>query len=222
MGLHGQFIVAVCEWPDLRRALEEHCGPLSDEGTVPQAHWGDLPRGEAVLHVGSHNGRCYILESLLALSGNSDFIVTLSRQLSCRVIAAGAETVSGTFWFTAASKGRVLKLHYDQKVSMTEPFDMGPRLPTEDTSPFDHPDGFGLLAPIHAGGDDVDILLNGPAGGASRFRLTGDRFPGPGQLEQRIREHTRTHSRPDAGDWEERVTVVRRDNGGYDIRGWTT
>jgi hypothetical protein len=151
----------------------------------------------------------------MALSGDSDFIVTLSRLLSCIVLGAGAETVSGTFWFTAASKGRLLRLHYDQQVSITQPLDIGPRLATEDTAPFDHPDGIGILAPVHAGGDDVGVLLDGPDDGGMRFRYAGDRFPEGGPLEQKIGEHTRTHSRPDADDWN--LTVVRRGNRGYDI-----
>jgi len=32
----------------------------------------------------------------MALSSDSDLIVTLSRELSCRIIGAGAEKVSGT------------------------------------------------------------------------------------------------------------------------------
>ena len=154
----------------------------------------------------------------MALSGDSDFIVTLSRLLSCIVLGAGAETVSGTFWFTAASKGRLLRLHYDQKVSITEPFDVGPRLVTEDLAPFDHPDGIGILAPVHAGGDDVSMLLDGPADGEMRFRYAGDRFPESGRLEQKIGEHTRTRRRPDADDWN--ITVAHRGNGTYDIRAW--
>jgi hypothetical protein len=179
-----------------------------------------MPKGTAILHVAFHKDCCYVLDPLMALSSNSDFIVTLSRQLSCRVIGAGAETVSGTFWLTAASKGRLLRLHYDQKVSITEPFDIGPRLTTESSSPFDHPDGLGILAPIHAGGDDVDLLLRGPAEGGRRFRYAGDRFPGPGPLAQQIREHSQTHSRPDADHWETNLTPVRRDNGTYELRGW--
>jgi hypothetical protein len=219
MGMHGGFIVTRCGWLDLRRVLEDHCGPLAEDGTVPQAAWSRLPRGEAVLHVGVHQGRCYVLDPLMALSSDSDVIVTLSRLLSCLVLGAGAETVSGTFWFTAASKGRLLRLHYDQKVSITEPFDRGPRLATEDLTPFDHPEGTGILAPVHAGGDDVSMLLDGPAEGGMRFRYAGDRFPERGQLGQKIDEHTRMHLRPDADDW--KPAVVRRDNGAYDIRAWT-
>ena len=218
MGMHGGFIVSHCGWLDLRRVLEDHYGPLSEDGTVPQADWSRLPAGEAVLHVAVQKGCCYVLDPLMALSGDSDFIVTLSRLLSCIVLGAGAETVSGTFWFTAASKGRLLRLHYDQKVSITEPFDVGPRLVTEDLAPFDHPDGIGILAPVHAGGDDVSMLLDGPADGEMRFRYAGDRFPESGRLEQKIGEHTRTRRRPDADDWN--ITVAHRGNGTYDIRAW--
>jgi hypothetical protein len=220
MGMHGGFIITLCEWLDLRPVLEEHCGSLTEDGTVSRADWSRLPTGEAVLHAGSHNGRCYVLDPLMALSYNSDFIVTLSRQLSCRVFGAGAETVSGTFWFTAASQGRLLKLHHDEKVAITEPFDLGPRLPTESTTPFDHPDGLGILAPIHAGGDDVGPLLHGPAGGGTRFRY--DRSPAPGRLQQKVREHAQTHGRPDADRWENNLRVIRRGKGAYDLRGWAS
>lgn len=37
--MHGGFVLAHCEWPDLRRAIESHCGPLTDEGPVAQADW---------------------------------------------------------------------------------------------------------------------------------------------------------------------------------------
>jgi hypothetical protein len=154
--MHGGFIVSHCGWLDLRRVLEDHCEPLSEDGTVSQADWSRLPRGEAVVH----------------------------------------------------------------KVSITAPFDRGPRLVTEGSAPFDHPDGIGILAPVHAGGDDMGMLLDGPADGGMRFRYAGDRFPEGGQLEQKIIEHTRTHLRPDADDWN--LTVVRRGNGTYDIRPRTT
>lgn len=220
--MHGAFLVAECEWPGLRHAIEYHLGPLSDDGPVPRAEWNRGPRGDAVLYVTSHDGRCYVLDWLMALSGDSDFIVALSRQLACRVIGAGAETISGTFWFTAASKGRLIKLHYDQKVAITEPLDVGPRLPTEDSSPFDHPDGFGILAPIHAGGDNVEVLLHGTADGGMRFRYAAERLPPLGPHEEKIREHIQVHSRPDAGRWAENLTVVRRGSRGYDLRGWTS
>jgi hypothetical protein len=220
MGMHGGFIVARCEWPDMRHVLEGHCGPLSGERTVSQAEWSRLPRGEDILHVASHGGCCYVLDPLMVLSSNSDLILTLSRQLSCPVIGAGAETVSGTFWFTAAIKGRLRRLHYDVKVSLTEPFDLGPRVDSESSAPFDHPDGIGILAATAAGGFDVRMLLHGPADGGTRFRWAVERFHVTGQLEQKLDEHARTHKRPDADHWERNVTVVPRDGSSYDIRAW--
>jgi hypothetical protein len=95
-------------------------------------------------------------------------------------------------------------------------------LPTEDSSPFDHPDGFGILAPIYAGGDNVEVLLHAPADGGMRFRYAAGQLPLPGPLAEKIREHSQAHSRPEAGRWEESLTVVRHGSGAYDLRGWTS
>jgi hypothetical protein len=177
--MHLGFIVAQCPWPDLRSALERRCGPLAEDGPVPGGRWHGGPRGQGILHVASRDGSSYVLDELMALSGDSDLIVALSRELSCRMIGAGAETVSGTYWFTAASSGRLARLHYDQKASLAAPFDLGPRLPSETTSPFDHPGGMGILAGIHTGGFDVDVLLCGEPGGI-KYAMTGTRLPVPG------------------------------------------
>lgn len=84
--MHRAFILAHCEWPDLRRAIESHCGALADEGQVPQADWNRMPKGEDVFHVTFHDERCYVLDQAMVLSSLPDTIVALSGQLSCEVI----------------------------------------------------------------------------------------------------------------------------------------
>jgi hypothetical protein len=216
MGMHVGFIVAHCEWPDLRRVLEDHCGPLADKGPVAGPEWMGGERGRGLLHVATQHGNTYVLDELMALSSDSDVIVTLSRELSCRVIGAGAETVSGSYWFTAATHGKLARLHFDLKSSMTEPFDLGNPLPTEATSPFDHPDGMGILAGIRAGGFNVSILLQG-APNARCYAMTTTQFPAPGELSRQRNEHIGAHKRPDADQWEEHIRPVHRDRG-YDVR----
>ena len=187
---------------------------------MSQADWNRPPRGEDVFHVTFHRECCYVLDPAMVLSGLADTIVALSGQLSCEVIGAGAETVSGSFWFTAASSGRLVLLHYDQKVSITEPLHLGMRLPTEQARPFDDPDGTGIVAGIAPLGFSVPVLLHGTPDGGTRYRWTASQFPESGPVQKRIREHCETHERADADDWLENVTVVRRQNGGHDLRGW--
>jgi hypothetical protein len=87
------------------------------------------------------------------------------------------------------------------------------------TSPFDHPGGMGILAGIHIGGFDVDMLLRGEPGGI-QYTMTGAQFPAPGDLARQLDEHVRTHQLPGAGDWTDRIAVVPDKNAdfGFDLR----
>lgn len=218
MGMHQAFLMAHCEWPDLRSAIESHCGSLTDEGPVSQAGWTRMPHDD-VFHVTSHDERCYVLDKAMVLSCLPDTIVALSRQLSCEVIGAGAETVSGSFWLTAARNGRLALLHYDQKVSITQPLHVGMRLPCEEAHPFDHPDGNGILAAIATLGFSVPVLMQATPDGGTRYRWAAGQVPASGPVQRRIDEHCETHKRPGADERLENVTVVRRDGGSYDMRG---
>ena len=219
MGMHHAFILAHCEWPDLRRAIESHCGPLADEGLVPQADWNRMPQGD-VFHVTFHDERCYVLDRAMVLSGLPDTIVALSGQLSCEVVGAGAETVSGTFWLTAARNGRLALLHYDQKSWLAEPLHLGMRLPTEDAHPMDHPDGDGILAATAVLGFSVPALMRGTPDGGTRYRWAASQFPSSGPVQERIDRHCETHKRPGADPLMNDVRVVRREDGGYELRAW--
>ena len=222
MGTHGGFVLAHCQWPDLRRALESHYGPLADEGPVPQADWSRPPQGEDVFHVAFHRDCCYVLDPAMVLSSLADTIVALSGQLSCEVLGGGAETVSGTFWLTAARNGKLAILHYDQKVAITGPLHLGARLPTEQAHPLDDPDGTGIIAAIAPLGFSVPVLMRGTPAGGTRYRWAATQFPETGPAQERIARHCETHKRAGADDWLDNVTVVRRENGGYDMRGWTS
>jgi hypothetical protein len=199
MGLHGGFIVAQREWPDMHGALVRHCGPLLDQGPVPRALFSHVRDGHSpFLHAASHDGNCYVLDPQMMLSLNSDLIRTLSLDLACPVIGAGSEALSGTFYLTAAHKGRLVRLHYHQKASITEPFDLGNPWDCESFTPFDEPEGLGILLGVRAGGFDVDVLLHGPAEGGFRYRLAAEQMPATGELVRRISGHARMHLLPHA------------------------
>jgi hypothetical protein len=218
MGMHHGIIAAWCGWPELRRALEGQAGTLREEGGLPQSRWHSLPTGDAVLHVASRGGMCCALDSLFVLSYDSDLIVTLSRELSCLVVGAGAETVSGTFWFTAAAEGRLRRLYQDVKTTVTAPFELGPPLPTEQEAPLDHADGKGIISGLAASGFDMDLVAHGTPG-FLRVEWPMERFPPKGELRAQEDEHFATHQRSDAGHSMNNLGIVARD-GGFDMRAW--
>jgi hypothetical protein len=220
MGMCGGFIAAECDWLDLAGALDDLGGPLVDEGPVTHAQWPRMPTGDSVLHAASQDGRCYLLDSRMAASSDSDLIVELSRRLSCAVVGGGAATVTGTSWFTAARMGRLRRVHHDEKVSLTEPFSIGEPLGSERITPFDDPDGIGVLGGAHAAGFDVDVLMHGPASGGRRVRWPTAEFPARGELGRKQDEHWRTHQRPDSAGWEKHIKVIPRSSGQFDVRAW--
>ena len=216
VGMHCGLIAARCQWPDLRHALEGHCGTLKDESAVSQADWFSPPDGQGVLHVASRGGCCYILDPGMMLSASGDLILALSRQLSCTVIGAGAETVSGTFWFTAADSGTLRRLHFNVKATLTEPFDLGLPLDSESSAALDDADGCGIAGGLGAFGFDTEVFRRGTDDNL-RVLWAGEQFPEAGELDQKLNEHARAHQRPDADQWLSRIKVVSR-GGGYDIR----
>ncbi len=113
MGMHEGILAADKPWPDLLSALQRHIGTLEDRGLVAPAQWLELPQGEDAFHVTSHDGRSFVLDPAMVLTSSPDLVVSLSHDLDCMVASIGAETVSGTFWLTAAEKGRLVRLHWN-------------------------------------------------------------------------------------------------------------
>ncbi|MGH9131519.1 MAG: hypothetical protein ACRDWV_07570 [Acidimicrobiales bacterium] len=212
-------IAAECEWPPLHQALEVRCGTIQDQGAVGAGEWLNHPNGQDVLNVAWEDGRCYVLEPAMILSADSDLILELSRALSCMVVGAGAETVSGSFWFTAADGGSLRRLHFDVKVSVEDPLDLGEPLSSEPTDDWDDPDGEGIFARLAALGFDPEVGLEGRPGGRRPLWL-GEVLPEPGELGAQIDEHCRVHQRADSDQWLSRVGAVAREDGDVDLHGW--
>ncbi len=78
MGLHEGILAAAKPWPEVRAALEKHCGTLQDQGTVAPEQWLDPPQGEDAFHVASRDGRSYLLDPAMVLTTNPDLVVSLS------------------------------------------------------------------------------------------------------------------------------------------------
>jgi hypothetical protein len=221
MGMHVGFITSDSDWPALHAALEARCGTLTDSGAISQHEWFDLPPGEDVFHAATHEGRTYVLDPGLVLSSNSDLIVEVAAELSCVVVGAGAETVSGSFWFSAADAGGLRRLHFNVASTLTEPFDVGDPMPSESSVRWDDIDGAGIFARLTDLGFAEDVLMSGSPEGGRRVAWTTVQVPPSGPLGAQVNEHCEQHRRPDADEWMKNITVQVR-NGGYDLRAGQT
>ena len=220
--MHFGVIIARAEWPTLHAALQVRCGALRDAGEVSPSDWFDPPSGEDMFHVASSDGTTYILDPTMVLSADSDLITGVARDLSCLVVGAGGETVSGTFWLTAAEGPDLRRVYFNVVATMTAPFTLGDTLPSEATTDWDDIDGAGIFARLHDLGLATEILDRGPDGPGRRLVWEGDQLPEQGPLGTQINDHCTRHQRPDADDWLKNIAVQTRPGGGYDLTGSTS
>jgi hypothetical protein len=216
MGMHEGFLVAAAPWPDMLTALQKHCGELQDQGPVAPDGWLKLPEGVDAFHVTSHAGRSYLLDSAMVLTSNCDLAVSLSLELGCTVASAGAETVSGTFWFVAAENGRLLRLHWNQLSGVTQPLDVGDRLACESRAPLDDIDGKGLVEAIAEMGFEP-AAITAPTPG-QKYLWAGVKLPASGALDAQVNAHTARYKRPGGDDWTKHIKAVQRADGGFDLQ----
>ena len=70
--------------------------------------------------IGERDGRTYILDTSMMLGSDPDLVSALSARIAGTVVGAGAETVSGTFWFAAASSGGIRHTcRHDSRIGST-------------------------------------------------------------------------------------------------------
>jgi len=216
MGMHEGILAANKPWPDLLSALEKHCGTLQDQGGVSPEQWLDLPQGEDAFHVTSRDGRSYLLDPALVLTSNPDLVVSLSRDLDCMVASVGAETVSGTFWLASAEKGRLVRLHWNVRSSLTQPLDVGAPLGSETRIDLEDVDGRGLFAALEDLGLDPGPAMTPTSG--QKYLWTGASLPASGDLQAQINAHHDRFKRPEKGDWTKHIKAVPRSGGGFDLQ----
>ncbi len=216
MGMHEGILAANKSWPDLLNALQKHCGTLQEDGAVAPERWLDLPHGEDAFHVTSREGRSYVLDPALVLTSSPDLVASISGELDCMVASIGAETVSGTFWITAAEKGRLVRLHWNVRSSLTQALDVGGPLPSEARIPLEDVDGRGLFAALGDLGLDPAPAITPTSG--QRYLWTGATLPASGDLQAQINAHHERFKRPDMGDWTKHIKPVPRSGGGFDLQ----
>lgn len=206
--MHHGYIVAACVWPELGTALEAFDGPFREIARATEAP-------EDVVHVVELGDATYLLEESTILSADADLVVRLSEELACRVVGTGAETVSGTVWFTTAEAGDAKRVYFDIRATLTQPFQHGEPLPSEQVVPWGDLDGQAQRSALAAFGfspEPLDRLWH------SRERFAASDRPSEaiGRFGAAINEHVQRFETPNADDWHKNIKVVARD-GGFDL-----
>jgi hypothetical protein len=160
MGMHFGILCSDLPKDELLTRTRQIVGELVDRGPVADPNgFNPSPReGNAVI-VGEREGKTYLMDSSLLISGGQpDLIVKLaSGQTPALVVGCGAETVSGTFWLTAARGSDVIRSYFHSHSDLRQPFEQGQPLPSEGRQPLDgDDDGHGLTAALASFGFDFD------------------------------------------------------------------
>jgi hypothetical protein len=213
MGMHFGVIAAEGTPDELLGALAS-VGSFTAGAAITS--FDDAPEtdaaGEKTLIAGGHDGRAYLFDDSLILCTDPDLVIDASRRLGRRVLSAGAETTSGTYFLIAARSGRLERFHWNGLGAQTEPYDIGDPLPGEPADGLDDLDGLRLTGVLAAAGFDVD----GWRGGGSRFVVDaayGDPVSGPAGAA--LGDFLASDAV--AGGDKLQPIVIKRGNGGFDL-----
>jgi hypothetical protein len=216
MGLHCGFLAAPVDWPRLRTEFVVGFGPLDEAGTISAEEWLALPPRADGIDVAVTKTATYVGDPRMVFTIWPDWVVRASKDLDCLLASGGAETVSGTYWLIVADRGEIKRLHWNVLATTTQPFDLGKRLSTEEAHPLEDPDGNGVLAAFASLGFDEKVLQNPST--AQRFLSNDAKFPEEGPFGQQITEHQARYKRAGSEDWTKNIDVVKRGDGGFDLR----
>jgi hypothetical protein len=215
VGMHHGIIVAGADIARTVAALNRRKPQLvlgDGQGSLTTLNLEDEDDGWHMA-VGELDGKTYILDTSMVLSTDPDAIVAMSADLATVVIGCGAETTSGTYWFFAADRGRLLRAYWNCYTDMQAPWSLGEPLPVEQEGSLEDLDGDGLLAALSGFGFDYDRW----ASGDDLHELTyspADEPAADNELTRALEEFRLTVAIPEGTQPE--LKVVHRD-GGYDI-----
>jgi hypothetical protein len=204
MGMHCGYIVATAEPEALLAELSKHAGVFTPGAVVERVDDADIDPGQFDLLLGGGGGKAFLLDTSFILSDSPDMLIAMSATLGT-VVGAGAETVSGSYWLTAARDGEGIRYIFVQHAGMTRGMAVGDPLPSEEEFPLEDITGDGVFAAMaHFGLDPTAWLRSGPA---TVVAFDASKFPDKGPTEAIRREHYEQHKRPD-DEWLGEVTAV--------------
>ena len=138
MGMQFGILVAEMRWPQLMRHVEARTDRFVDRGEgedLNRINWRN--DDGLVLIAGELEDKVYLLDTSFLLSGmEPDFVAALAADSGALVIGCGAETVSGSYYFIAARGHDLLRHYYHCHMDLTQPYEWGDPLPTEEDYPF--------------------------------------------------------------------------------------
>lgn len=158
MGMHMGFLAADADWPLVRPQLEDVFGVFKEDAVVRGNEWFNFPDRADGLNVAVVAGKTYVADPRMVHTTWDDFTVGLSRLLNCTVAAGGAETVSGTYWFTAAQGGDLIRLHWNVTSALSEPLDLGRPLSSENRVGLEDHDGQGIVTALEHSASSSRLL----------------------------------------------------------------
>ncbi len=211
MGHHTGIVAARARWSALEERLIDRTR-LSVGAPITSLEDVDARDQEIG---GELDGRAYVHDAMISLSGDGDLIVALSRELDTLVIGCGAETVSGSYWLFAAERGELLRSYWACAMDLYEPFDVGTwppgkRIELEDL------DGSGIRAALAAGGFDFDAFIE--RGSKRCIAVPDDYGLVGGPIGAQIDDHRKIHKIPERKRPVPRVVVRTSEDGvGFDI-----
>jgi hypothetical protein len=143
------YVVATVPSAQLKRALQGRARAFANERAVAAVRSPDDNC------IGEHSGSTYIFdgEMTLAIGASPDLFTNLSGELDTTVVACGYETVSGTYRFLAAERGKVLR-YLSTSSNYRKPLTMGSPLPSEVRTPLHTVEG--IHAALRCLGFDVE------------------------------------------------------------------
>jgi hypothetical protein len=215
MGMHHGIVATDASATRLIESLGRHTGEFVVTGDAARIDQLDLDNDDAgfALAIGESDGRAYLHDASLVLSGEPDLLVAVSRDLGSTVAGAGAETTSGSYWFVAARDGELTRFHWNSYWGQDAPYDVGEAHKSEALDPLDDLDGVGLRAALRELGFEADVLQSIPL---TPYRWTFARQPTKGPHGADLKAFLDTHGYPDGGKLPT-PQVIPRTGGGFDL-----
>jgi hypothetical protein len=204
MGLHCGYLVATAAPEALLEELSRHAGTFVKGAIVERVADADIDPGQLDLLLGGGDGQAYLVDTSMVLSSSADMIIAMSTALGV-VVGAGAETVSGSYWLTAARDGKLLRHVFVSHAGLTRGMAIGEPLPSEEEFPLDDISGDGVFAAMAAFGLDPSAWLD--SGPATVVTFDASRFPDDGAVAAILRQHTAQYGRPE-DEWLGEIIAV--------------
>jgi len=193
MGMHFGIVAARVPLQTLLPAFRAEGAELRPLQSLDSLDDAPEDRTLDYLIAGERAGSSYLIDSSMLLSaGHSDLLAAVARHTGALLVGCGAETVSGTFWFTAFAGPHPVRIFWMCRSDLAVPYTCGTPLPSEAAHPLDMGyDGDGIRAALGELGFDYDAWT-----AAGPFQLLSlDHISGPADqpFEADLRDHHARH-----------------------------